>query len=139
MKSVTDVDVLIINTPTAANCRDKSNSVRFCSHDTTAFLNIYMKDGGSRTSYICASPEMAKKARDELNRIYPVEQPVPTKKAAPNGAQAYRGNGKHEWETVAGSTQRLRVPGGWLYGTRVHDAVYGATFVPVPEVVGYAV
>jgi hypothetical protein len=53
----------------------------------------------------------------------------------------YKGNGNHEWEEVCdGSigmwrTVRLRVPGGFLY-------LYGdgvPVFVPMPDVVGYAV
>lgn len=64
-----------------------------------------------------------------------------TAKKRPHGKQEYRGNGKHEWETVVGNTVRLRVPGGWLYsktfgGSQVSS---NTTFVPVPEVVGYAV
>jgi hypothetical protein len=58
----------------------------------------------------------------------------PAKKTTPKGAQAYKGNGKHSWERVNTDTERLRVPGGWIY-TRFGNPV----FVPVPEVVGYAV
>jgi hypothetical protein len=56
-------------------------------------------------------------------------------KKRPNGAQKYLGNGAHDWEDVTNHlTQRLRVPGGWLYRD-------GSTmsFVPVPDAVGYAV
>jgi hypothetical protein len=63
---------------------------------------------------------------------------VTTKKKRPHGKQEYKGNGKHEWEDVTSGTRRLRVPGGWLYS----HALYGVpaiAFVPVPEVVGYAV
>jgi hypothetical protein len=63
-------------------------------------------------------------------------------KARPRGAQEYKGNGKHGWEQVASGTQRLRVPGGWLYGTydtRDDGPIHHTVFVPVPEVVGYAV
>jgi hypothetical protein len=65
-------------------------------------------------------------------------------KKRPHGKQEYKGNGKHEWETVTGNTIRLRVPGGWLYGKRISlygdERVHSATtFVPVPEAVGYAV
>jgi hypothetical protein len=63
------------------------------------------------------------------------EKPKATKR--PHGAQEYKGNGKHAWEYVTKQTERLRVPGGWLYRD---SANAGATvFVPVPEVVGYAV
>jgi hypothetical protein len=71
----------------------------------------------------------------------PKAEPKPRK--APKGAQAYKGNGKHSWEQSSDQTYRLRVPGGWLYGTKLDG--YGASrvrdivFVPVPQVVGYAV
>lgn len=66
-------------------------------------------------------------------------------KARPRGAQEYKGNGKHLWQDVTedGTSKRLRVPGGWLYNTAVYvdDEFVSAdtVFVPVPEVVGYAV
>lgn len=69
-------------------------------------------------------------------------------KARPRGAQEYKGNGKHDWETVQSNdvalTHRLRVPGGWLYRTTtaVHEQDFVAvntTFVPAPEVIGYAI
>jgi hypothetical protein len=65
----------------------------------------------------------------------------PKPKKRPHGAQEYKGNGKHKWETVTGETMRLRVPGGWLYGeySRRIDRVVNSTFVPVPQAVGYAV
>ena len=68
----------------------------------------------------------------------------------PNAPQAYKGNGEHTWETVAGhtwvdwndATQRLRVPGGWLYrnviivnSTKFRSkqlTVQSMTFVPTP-------
>jgi hypothetical protein len=61
-----------------------------------------------------------------------------TPRKRPHGQQEYRGNGKHEWENVTGrgATQRLRVPGRWLYRQLGDSAM---TFVPVPTVVGYAV
>jgi hypothetical protein len=62
----------------------------------------------------------------------------PKDRKAPKGPQAYKGNGKHEWEYVTYSTERLRVPGGWLY--RFASASGSdISFVPVPEAVGYAV
>jgi hypothetical protein len=67
---------------------------------------------------------------------YDVEDHVPTKKKRPHGAQEYKGNGNHEWEDVVGFTSRLRVPGGWLYRDGPSETM---CFVPVPEVVGYAV
>jgi hypothetical protein len=69
----------------------------------------------------------------------------PVKKKTPKGPQAYKGNEKHEWEVVACDdilefgTYRLRVPGGWLYGTSTVDGMDTVTFVPLPEAVGYAV
>jgi hypothetical protein len=70
-------------------------------------------------------------------------RPLPTavpKPKAPNGPQAYRGNGNHSWEIVDDSTgrwptNRLRVPGGWLY--RYGDGM--VVFVPVPSAVGYVI
>lgn len=58
-------------------------------------------------------------------------------KARPQGDQEYKGNGNHEWETVAEGTERLRVPGGWLYSVAYDDDTSSAVFVPVPNVVGY--
>lgn len=63
-------------------------------------------------------------------------------KKTPKGPQAYKGNGKHEWEVSCSagrdfSTWRLRVPGGWLY--RVGTSATATTFVPVPAAVGYSV
>jgi hypothetical protein len=74
--------------------------------------------------------------------------PASTHRPYPHGPQEYKGNGKHEWERVAAegynTTDRLRVPGGWLYRT-VEMSFSGAeveamntVFVPVPNVVGYA-
>jgi hypothetical protein len=66
-------------------------------------------------------------------------------KKTPKGPQAYKGNGKHEWECVVlddvlkFGTYRLRVPGGWLYGTGDNYRFSNVTFVPVPEVVGYSI
>ena len=74
-------------------------------------------------------------------------KPAATKKR-PHGAQEYKGNGKHSWETVVSETTageaivRLRVPGGWLYATQSldnYEITSTMTFVPVPEAVGYAV
>jgi hypothetical protein len=42
--------------------------------------------------------------------------------------QKYRGNGKHYWEPVTNDTQRLRVPGGWLYSDEIHSVM---TFIPL--------
>jgi hypothetical protein len=70
-----------------------------------------------------------------------VELYKPKKKKAPKGKQQYKGNGKHTWEHVAtGSNsedmERLRVPGGWLYRD---EHTLTVTFVPMPEVVDYAI
>jgi hypothetical protein len=59
-------------------------------------------------------------------------------KAPPNGKEKYLGNGAHSWEKVVGLTDRLRVPGGWIYD--VNDGENArAVFVPLPSVLGYAV
>ncbi len=74
--------------------------------------------------------------RDALENVGVVNTGVEkTTRAAPNGAQKYRGNGKHEWERVVSGTRRLRVPGGFIYQTGAKFT----TFVPMPDVVGYAV
>jgi hypothetical protein len=63
----------------------------------------------------------------------------PNQRKPPKGDQQYKGNGKHDWEDVDGNeTDRLRVPGGWLYRYVNFDAP-ALVFVPVPEVVGYKV
>ena len=71
-------------------------------------------------------------------------------------SQEYLGNGKHKWEDVTvnakendqgqkmiDGTQRLRVPGGWLYRVLGINPVVGMvqniTFVPMPEVVKHKV
>lgn len=57
--------------------------------------------------------------------------------------QSYKGNGNHEWDLVASEevqgdgfivTQRLRVPGGWLYLT-VNSVLrtQSESFVPLPK------
>lgn len=62
--------------------------------------------------------------------------------AASKPSQAYKGNGQHDWEPVLPPStdfvqvRRLRVPGGWLYGT---DDEGTMTFVPMPEVVKHKV
>jgi hypothetical protein len=72
--------------------------------------------------------------------IEKVKSPIAPKKKP---SQAYLGNGKHAWEVVVGGgdfgtspkTERLRVPGGWLYKPRASAPV----FVPMPEVVKHKV
>jgi hypothetical protein len=57
----------------------------------------------------------------------------------PHGAQQYLGNENHEWEPVVEGTERLRVPGGWLYSVSWEDGGGTMTFVPVPNILGYAI
>ena len=137
---------MTVNVPALAmNCHQEG-SIRLCSGDTDRFVNIYAKN----VSTVDAAT--VRDLRDALNAIYPEETakraPQPTKKPTPKGAQAYKGNGKHKWEVVAVDavthTQRLRVPGGWLFMTNtINDEMdthnTNTVFVPVPEVVGYAV
>jgi hypothetical protein len=110
-----------------------------------AFISVF-DDTFKKDATVGLHPEMVEKLRDALIDICPLpvaEEPV--KRKAPRGAQAYRGNGQHDWEDVTadGDTKRLRVPGGWLYATvsRVNGKVKDTNkvFVPVPDVVGYAV
>lgn len=69
----------------------------------------------------------------------PAVPPVLARKRRPRGAQEYKGNGNHAWEPVAEKLERVRVPGGWLYRSHDEHGPMGATFVPVPDAVGYAV
>lgn len=83
-----------------------------------------------------------KEARNVNITVLPELKPEPPKvvaKKRPHGKQEYKGNGKHSWEAVTEGTERLRVPGGWLYRSNNIDFLGDATFVPVPEAVGYAV
>lgn len=62
-------------------------------------------------------------------------------------SQEYRGNGNHEWETVYDTpraiTERLRVPGGWLYSVERYEGdtpvFMNTVFVALPEVVKHKV
>lgn len=56
-------------------------------------------------------------------------------------SQEYRGNGQHDWEGSANGTQRLRVPGGWIYNLYNTDTneTEAAVFVPMPQVVKYSI
>lgn len=96
------------------------------------------------------SAELVSGLPEKLKFVPPKPAKVSPKR--PHGAQEYRGNGNHGLEVVCPDqsnnewtmTQRLRVPGGWLYKTQrtVGDAtarVVSTTFVPVPDAVGYAV
>lgn len=88
--------------------------------------------------------EFVKAIQSEFNLVPAVAKVGPLKKS-PNGPQAYKGNGKHDWETVVEGDEdddvvsilRLRVPGGWLYSS--DDDACPMTFVPTPAVVGYAI
>jgi hypothetical protein len=68
-----------------------------------------------------------------------------TDRKRPHGPQEYKGNGNHEWEFVVYSdemdttTERLRVPGGWIYRDRTDAETGAGVFVPVPETVGYVI
>lgn len=83
------------------------------------------QDKGPENCWCCAP--------NELKITTPVQTKLPAKPS-----QVYKGNGKHTWEMVTPSgrvTQRLRVPGGWLYKPDGSAAV----FVPMPEVVKHKV
>jgi hypothetical protein len=101
-------------------------------------------------------PHRARQLYNAIGEVMGFDKPAKTR-SAPKGKQEYKGNGKHKWELVsadpkgAGHTYRLRVPGGWLYrtvstypgegfGPGDGDPISVAqSFVPVPDVVGYAV
>lgn len=127
-------------------CSDQNGAnVRLCTHNTALHMNIYVRGHLYRETWLCASPDDAKALRDALIEAYPLEAQATKTKRRPKGAQEYKGNGKHEWEFVIDCdetetvTERLRVPGGWLYRDRTDDETGAATFVPVPDAVGYAV
>lgn len=99
-------------------------------------------------------PHRARQLYNAIGAEMGFDKPAKTR-SAPNGAQAYKGNGKHKWELVSsdekeyGHTYRLRVPGGWLYrtvttlpslvGDEAEPIAVAQSFVPVPNAVGYAV
>lgn len=101
--------------------------VELASNDPSRYMNFYW-----RFNDTTVHADDAKALRDALIAVYPLEAPKKPKR--PHGAQEYKGNGKHDWEPVIGETERLRVPGGWLY-----QGKYDTVFVPVPEAVGYVV
>jgi hypothetical protein len=121
--------------------------------DRAGYANLVVdvrKEGGLREYVnVTLAPADVQKLRDVLNEAYPaapapapapapvVQEPAPAvrRRKSPSGDQQYRGNGSHKWEGVTTGTDRLRVPGGWLYRFN-NQAV---TFVPVPDAVGYAV
>lgn len=109
----------------APDSRYHGMEVTVADDDGTEFLPVVIRtDTGETNRY----------EREEL-------EVIEKKRKAPKGPQAYKGNGKHEWEPVTGSTWRLRVPSGWLY-TESNDGVAwlaAATFVPMPQAVGYKV
>jgi hypothetical protein len=143
---------------TDPSCSGRSGTVRvqLATYDTDRYMNVVFEQSkgdyeGPRFTNTTLSADAAKKMRDMLNRAYPVAV-APTypatkyeaPKAAPKGNQKYLGNGKHDWQEVAvdgqDTTERLRVPGGYLYRTVKERADAPAmTFVPMPDVVGYAV
>jgi hypothetical protein len=133
----------IVAPATPTNCRAPTEFL-FATYNTENHLNIYV-NGKSHT----IDPDTARKLRDLFNEMYPVPAPAAkpeptTVRKRPRGSQEYKGNGKHAWETVhegeSGASQfrtfRLRVPGGWLYR---YDEQGTITFVPAPEVIGYAI
>lgn len=122
--------------PTANNRYD-GGEFEFCTSNRDGHMNFYVRRFSMVLSPRCISmtPDEAQQMRDALIEAYPLEASAPAKKPKrPHGAQEYKGNGKHDWEPVIGETERLRVPGGWLY-----QGKYDTVFVPVPEAVGYVV
>ena len=119
-------------------------------HKTVAVEHLGSYDGGyARFVVRCSGHTVgnaffnlsvpgAKELRDALISLFPLKPKFTRIDAAPKGAQEYKGNGKHEWERVEkdGVTDRLRVPGGWLYRDGFHNTV---SFVPMPDVVGYKI
>ncbi|TAJ97129.1 MAG: hypothetical protein EPO10_26505 [Reyranella sp.] len=111
------------------------------------------KFDGERAS-VWLNPAAARQLYNAIGAEMGFDKPAKTR-TAPKGAQAYKGNGNHKWEEVttdpkgAGYTYRLRVPGGWLYRTVTTVPGYlgeepipvaqSTVFVPVSDVVGYAV
>lgn len=89
------------------------------------------------------SPKSVPDLVSALQKVAGIVPPAAPKRR-PHGPQEYKGNGKHDWEDVVKgdddklSVVRLRVPGGWLYGTNADDDG-SMTFVPMPDTVGYGV
>jgi hypothetical protein len=140
-----------INQPAWSSNLNNREQITLATNDPKSHLNIYLRSGmdenfgalsGRTHSSVCIDPTTARELRDALNVMYPVIAGVAAPKTfqsparkAPKGPQAYKGNGKHEWEPVTSVTNRLRVPGGWLYETG--DSA--PCFVPVPDVTGYSI
>jgi hypothetical protein len=99
---------------------------------------VRVNAGGTQFSL---SPKSVPVLIEALQKVAGIVPPVAPKRR-PHGPQEYKGNGKHRWENVVkGSDEtvrvvRLRVPGGWLYGSNDDGAM---TFVPMPDTVGYGV
>lgn len=118
--------------------------VEFATLRPGHYVNLIVGHGEyPETVNVTLSPEGAKNIAAAINEMYPA--PTPAKRKTPKGAQAYKGNGKHCWELVAECdetntiTERLRVPGGWVYRDRTSEETGAGVFVPVPNVVGYVV
>lgn len=103
-------------------------------------VDVFVQLKGTHSGQGIYRRDEMKKLRDFLNATYPVATVTPRKagKAPSKAKQAYKGNGKHQWEKVTTNTERLRVPDGWLYS--VYQGVARAvTFVPLPKIVGHAI
>jgi hypothetical protein len=87
---------------------------------------------------------IAKVVRSDIDGIHCIEfenpsrSQIESRKPKSKAKQGYKGNGRHEWEqvTAEGTTQRLRIPGGWIYRD---SHVLAAVFIPMPEVVKHKV
>lgn len=123
--------------------REQDNfTLKLATVSPADYVNIIIERKGvsGRSSNDTMTADTARKLRDALIEMYPLPTPAPApveeKRKAPRGAQAYRGNGNHDWEVVAEDTLRLRVPGGWIYSDNTNSSF---VFVPMAEVVGYAI
>ena len=137
-------------TITQPKCAKADNKTIIIDRSCDGSLGIEILGGTNRTNgdyYGYFDRERAAEIVAAISRemnLRTVEVPVVPKKS-PNGPQAYKGNGKHFWETVVEGDEeedvvailRLRVPGGWLYSS--DDDACPMTFVPTPAVVGYAI
>lgn len=74
----------------SGNCHN-SGSIQLASNETSRFLNLHL-NYGTRALSACMSSDDAKKLRDELNTIYPVEAPAPAP-AVPKVAPALKVGG----------------------------------------------
>lgn len=100
--------------------------IELATYDTESHLNIWFRDKARGVSYcLCASPKQVAKLRDELLKLYPVDNSGIIN-AAKNVsyAEGYRDGladqpvptpTKSKWEVVTDGLDRCKVEGGYIY------------------------